>query len=1217
MSELRRCPQCDAEIPANSPAGLCPRCLLKASTDSQSAAASVDPGPTKLTPPSSGFVPPTVAELAPLFPQLEILELLGKGGMGAVYKARQPGLDRLVALKILPPEISHDPAFAERFQREARALAKLSHPHIVAVYDFGTTEANGGRQPPGAAGHELNQGADAPRSPSLCFIVMEFVDGANLRQTIRAGKLAAAEALAIVPQICEALQFAHDEGIVHRDIKPENILIDKRGRVKIADFGLAKLMANGGRESPGASLTATHQVMGTLRYMAPEQMQGSREVDHRADIYSLGVVFYELLTGELPMGRFAPPSKKVQVDVRLDEVVLRALEQDPEQRFQHASDVKSELDTISRTPLPASVVRPELSKGVESAVPPDLTPFADSGRATRLPAGEDSTIRVWWFSLSEGVRRILSMALNCTCVFCLFGFFSFHGQTVSDGNYRYEVGALDPWLVVERRIGAGQRFESSIVLAWSWLFGIGAYATGWLLIKLRGEKLPPQSGSQSTSAGRPLTQMRFTVTAATDVTRQAVFHFSSLGYQVIEQRPDTVVFQRGGQWAGLWETDIRKIATRLTVRTAPAAEGQSWVSCDWSVRTLGAWIARRDIRQFEAEGDGFKSLLGVAEPQDLPGVDALSRPRAFFGETTLWTVLVCLLGLVAVPLTWVSVNYPEEASVLGRGFHSTEGLVCGGMFLAALLCLVATGRDSPLPAWRPSVLFVAGVTVLSVAWHAVFWTQKVPTPVSWWMSYLIDGSKHTGFISTIELDIGFFLTAASAVSLLFVSAIEFRRVVRQRQMARPESAKGLAAEAKQPSRASLSGTDTIAERAWDSTDVLVRLVRSERPKLVPVLATMNLIGAILLMLSCAAEEPTEPAKPLPRLWQMWEQVDSFLGFSMAAGLFAASIGLFLWKPWARKLTLVVCCYGLASVVFDAPYIARVGLPELHDEIRKSVIAEGVPADAQDFVTLFTVAVLMGGVMLVGLTWLIGQLVYFTRPRVVAAFASPKDRPNRFVEWLFTRAGAVVGVLSVFGPLALLLGISQLMDRGNSTSSQVELPPPPSLGTIAGGIGAEFRVPAGQVAVLEIVTRRDGQTVPAPPHCGYVIAPSDRRLAATFRWVKAAEQPASSDDYERWNLEIKTAGGGGGFSGGLLLPKALSQAVGGLGIQMGDLVPNEEVIHWLGNANDLPENGLLGLRVTVTPHGLETSGGSGNAHVDWKKAQTATSTTKRKLSVDAP
>ena len=353
MSEPRRCPQCDAEIPANSPIGLCPRCLLKAGTDSQSVAGLAEPGPTKLTPLASGFVPPTVEELAPLFPQLEILELLGKGGMGAVYKARQPGLDRLVAVKILPPEISRDPAFAERFQREARALARLSHPHIVAVYDFGQTSDVG--WPPSAV---PNDNANANGRGRPFYIVMEFVDGANLRQAIKAGKLAPAEALAIVPQICEALQFAHDEGIVHRDIKPENILIDKRGRVKIADFGLAKLL---GADASDHSLTATNQVMGTLRYMAPEQMQGSRAVDHRADIYSLGVVFYELLTGELPMGKFAPPSKRVHVDVRFDEIVLRALEQEPEQRYQHASDVRTAIEQMSiaeRVPQPPSASVP-------------------------------------------------------------------------------------------------------------------------------------------------------------------------------------------------------------------------------------------------------------------------------------------------------------------------------------------------------------------------------------------------------------------------------------------------------------------------------------------------------------------------------------------------------------------------------------------------------------------------------------------------------------------------------------------------------------------------------------------------------------------------------------------------------------------------------------------------------------------------------------------
>lgn len=319
MTAAQRCTACGAEIPADAPQGQCPNCLLQAGYASRPGM-----GPTQPYPPQSTFVAPSVEELQPKFPQFEILELLGKGGMGAVYKARQPGLDRLVAVKILPPETSQDPTFAERFQREARALARMSHPHIVAVYDFGQT---GG----------------------LCYFVMEYVDGTNLRQALRTGTLKSQEALAIVPQICEALQFAHDEGIVHRDIKPENILIDKRGRVKIADFGLAKLLGHDNGDLP---LTGTHQVMGTLRYMAPEQMQGSREVDHRADIYSLGVVFYELLTGELPMGKFALPSKKVQIDVRLDEVVLRALEQDPEQRYQHASDVKCDLDSISSVVLP-------------------------------------------------------------------------------------------------------------------------------------------------------------------------------------------------------------------------------------------------------------------------------------------------------------------------------------------------------------------------------------------------------------------------------------------------------------------------------------------------------------------------------------------------------------------------------------------------------------------------------------------------------------------------------------------------------------------------------------------------------------------------------------------------------------------------------------------------------------------------------------------------
>jgi hypothetical protein len=225
----------------------------------------------------------------------------------------------LVALKILPPQTATGTGFIERFNREARALAKLAHPNIVGVHEFG--QVNG-----------------------LPYFIMEYVDGLNLRELEHAGKLSPREALQIVPQICEALQFAHDEGIVHRDIKPENILLDKKGRVKIADFGIAKILGG----APDVDLTQTKGTLGTPHYMAPEQMEKPASVDHRADIFSLGVVFYEMLTGELPLGKFGPPSsRKVEVDVRLDDVVLRALEKDPELRYQQAKQVKTAVDTIA------------------------------------------------------------------------------------------------------------------------------------------------------------------------------------------------------------------------------------------------------------------------------------------------------------------------------------------------------------------------------------------------------------------------------------------------------------------------------------------------------------------------------------------------------------------------------------------------------------------------------------------------------------------------------------------------------------------------------------------------------------------------------------------------------------------------------------------------------------------------------------------------------
>jgi predicted Ser/Thr protein kinase len=324
MSEpsANHCPKCGAALPSSATGGLCPRCLLAEAMVATQVGEESEPARPPLSP----------AEIAPHFPNLEILACLGRGGMGVVYQARQKSLNRFVALKLLAPERVRDPQFAERFTREAQALAALNHPNIVTIYDFG--QAGG-----------------------FYFLLMEFVDGLNLRQLLRTRKLTPEEALTIVPPLCDALQFAHDRGIVHRDIKPENLLLDKTGRVKVADFGIARMLGTAPDGPAGASAAPenlTQSTVGTPGYSAPEQRTDPQHVDSRADIYSLGVVFYEMLTGELPGKRIEPPSKKVQIDVRLDEVVLRALEQKPELRYQSASTLKTRVETITGSPAAAS-----------------------------------------------------------------------------------------------------------------------------------------------------------------------------------------------------------------------------------------------------------------------------------------------------------------------------------------------------------------------------------------------------------------------------------------------------------------------------------------------------------------------------------------------------------------------------------------------------------------------------------------------------------------------------------------------------------------------------------------------------------------------------------------------------------------------------------------------------------------------------------------------
>jgi serine/threonine protein kinase len=343
-TQTARCPRCGDAFPEGLDSadfeGICPNCLafLAVDKDPDVVPSAVSEDPIKL----AAKDPPPLKRGA-TFHGMELLEVIGQGGMGVVYKARQIELERLVALKILPPRLAADPEFPRRFNREAQALASLDHSNIVRIHDVG-------------------------REGELYFIVMEYVDGMNLRDLLVQKKLSPEQALRVVPQLCDALEYAHSRGVIHRDIKPENILLSRSGIAKIADFGLAKIVKD---ERAETSITQTNVIMGTADYMAPEQRDKTKAADHRADIYSLGVVFYELLTGELPVGRFDPPSRRKQVDERLDDVVLKALEKDPERRYQRAGHLGRDVDRITTsapaTPLECSVVDVQTGKRVGSA----------------------------------------------------------------------------------------------------------------------------------------------------------------------------------------------------------------------------------------------------------------------------------------------------------------------------------------------------------------------------------------------------------------------------------------------------------------------------------------------------------------------------------------------------------------------------------------------------------------------------------------------------------------------------------------------------------------------------------------------------------------------------------------------------------------------------------------------------------------------------------
>jgi hypothetical protein len=268
----RSCPRCGVRYPPRL--SLCPRCLSEAE------------------------LPP-----ARLGESLELVEEIGRGGMGSVWKARHLALHRTVAVKFLSESLAGTPEFARRFEGEAQALARLSHPGIVAVHDFGREGEN-------------------------AFIVMEYVDGRPLSSRL---PLPEAEVLPVALQVLDALAYAHAHGVVHRDVKPDNILVEASGRVKVTDFGIARILADDGTRH-----TLAGRLLGTPAYMAPEALAGGPP-DPRMDVYSMGVVLYEALSGHLPAGDTGP------VPGPLGRIVRKAMERDPARRYASAGEMRTDL----------------------------------------------------------------------------------------------------------------------------------------------------------------------------------------------------------------------------------------------------------------------------------------------------------------------------------------------------------------------------------------------------------------------------------------------------------------------------------------------------------------------------------------------------------------------------------------------------------------------------------------------------------------------------------------------------------------------------------------------------------------------------------------------------------------------------------------------------------------------------------------------------------